>query len=177
MHRSVNISWEVLINKSSQRFHKHHSLSAMMAGLWRWPWINMIWLACTSLTVFTSVWGKGHTGKVQPQTKSTTHWMGKSKDIHSSSLHSLILLLLLLQRNWELIDSNIHFSPGIRATAKSLKRYWLWLQEPGPTSLIYSQLERSLLTNSQRWTLDKEQGSRCSGFSQRNSPATVRTTK
>lgn len=49
---------------------------------------------------------------------------------------------MLLWRNWELIDPNIHFSPGIGTTAKPLKSYWLRLQESDPTSLIYSQWEQ-----------------------------------
>lgn len=38
-----------------------------MAEHWRQPWINMIWLACTSLTVLASIWRKrsSHRPKAQ----------------------------------------------------------------------------------------------------------------
>lgn len=117
-----------------------------MAENWRRPWIDMIWLACTSLTVPRINMKE----KVQPQTRSTTRWTRNSTVVLTSVSHLSTNSLLLLWRNWELIDSNIHFSPGIRTTAKPLKSYRLWLQEPGPTGLIYSELEHPLLSCSQR---------------------------
>lgn len=56
--------------------------------------------------------------KVEPQTWSTS-WTRSTVHICFPSLRSL--LQLFLWRNWELIDSSIHFSPEIRSTAGHLK--------------------------------------------------------
>lgn len=117
-------------------------------------WINMLWLACTSLTILTSIWKKGSTHRP----KNTTHWT-RTMQTFVSHLSSN-WYYFYCDWNWELIDPNIQFSPVIRTTAQPLKSYWLRLQEAVLMSLNYSKP----LTNSQIWSLDQEQSSMFSHF-------------